>query len=75
MTKVTMTVDVEIDLDDIDDDDLRQEAEDRGMLDFDESRGYDEMIEEMFYAFKLGKEDRAIELAKKIAMDHTGKIL
>jgi hypothetical protein len=29
----------------------------------------------MFYAFKLGRNDRAMELAKKIAQDHVGGIL
>lgn len=75
MTTVKIATEVEIDLDDIDDDDIRQEAEDRGMLEFDKSRAYDDMLEEMFYAFKLGNNARAMELAKKIAMDHTGKIL
>jgi len=65
------TISVEVDLGDFDDDDIEQEAEERGLLNCEN----DDEIFEMFYAFKLGKTDRAIELAKKIAQDHTGKIL
>lgn len=66
-----ITVDVEVDLADFNDDDLLEEIKERGLTEF----NTDSDIVEMFYAFKLGKDDRAIELAKKIAMDHTGKIL
>lgn len=67
----TKYVTVSVDLDDFDDEDIKQEAKDRGLLNGED----DDEITEMFYAFKLGKDSRAIELAKKIAMDHTGKIL
>lgn len=71
MTLRTITVDVDVDLDEFSDEDIRAEAKDRGLLDYDAC----EDIIEMFYAFKLGKEQRAIELARKIAQDATGKIL
>ena len=69
---VTVDVSVDIDLEEIDTIDLQEELQRR-------NQGYEgatgESITEMFYAFKLGREDRAIELAKKIACDHTGMIL
>ena len=74
---VTLDVDVgyvsaDINLGDIDIDDLREELRSRGNG---VDEGSIEDVTEMFYAFKLGKTDRAIELAKKIAQDHTGRIL
>lgn len=65
-------IDVDIDLEDIDTDDLIEELKSRnaGVPD-----GNVEDVTEMFYAFKLGRTDRAMELAKKIAQDHTGGIL
>lgn len=71
MTFATVTVDVEVDLSEFDDEDIREEAQSRGFLEGDPEGD----ILEMFYAFKLGKTEHAMELAKKIAMDHTGKIL
>lgn len=73
MTVRTINMDVEVDLSDFDDDDIEQEAIDRGFI---LSEVVDDSdIVEMFYAFKLGRDDKALELAKKIAMDHTGNIL
>lgn len=74
---VTLDVDVgyvsaDINLGDIDIDDLREELRSRGNG---VDEGSIEDVTEMFYAFKLGQTDRAIELAKKIAQDHTGRIL
>lgn len=71
MSYRTITVDVDVDLNEFSDEDIRAEAKERGLLDYD---ACDDIIE-MFYAFKLGKETIAIELAKKIAQDATGKIL
>jgi hypothetical protein len=65
-------IDVEIDLEDIDTDDLIEELQRRNVG---VPEGNIENVEEMFYAFKLGRSDRAMELAKKIAQDHTGRIL
>lgn len=69
---VNAWVDVDVDLEDIDTDDLVEELQVRkvGIPD-----GNVEDVVEMFYAFKLGKTERAIELAKKIACDHVGRIL
>ena len=65
-------VDIDVDLEDIDTEDLVEELKSRNV---DVPGGGAEDVTEMFYAFKLGKTDRAIELAKKIACDHTGRIL
>lgn len=69
---VNAWVDVDVDLEDIDTDDLVEELQARkvGIPD-----GNVEDVVEMFYAFKLGKTERAMELAKKIACDHVGRIL
>ena len=72
---VSTYIDVDIDLDDIDDDDLIDELKSRSLGDRVNLADADEDITEMFYAFKLGQNDRAMELAKKIAQDHTGRIL
>jgi len=71
MKTVQVTVDVDVELSDIDTDDLIEELESRGHDHLDSA----ELLTEMFYAFKLGKNERAIEIAKKIAQEHTGMIL
>ena len=79
MASRTITIDVY--LDDFDDEDIRDEYESRGLEDFTpsfsdtSSVNVTSDIEEMFYAFRLGREERAIELARKIAQDVTGRIL
>jgi hypothetical protein len=65
--------DFDVDLDQINDQDLIAELVARKLGTNPEEAGDD--INEMFYAFKLGRTDRAMELAKKIACDHTGRIL
>lgn len=65
-------IDVDIDLEDIDTDDLIEELQRRNAG---VPEGNVEDVTEMFYAFKLGRTERAMELAKKIAQDHTGRIL
>lgn len=65
-------VSVDIDLGDIDTDDMLEELRQRNIG---VPEGSTEDVTEMFYAFKLGQTDRAMELAKKIAQDHTGRIL
>jgi hypothetical protein len=72
MTRHWITTDVEVDLGDFDDDDIAEEYETRGLGGESSVR---DLIEEMFYAFKLGKQDRAVELAREIAQNATGKIL
>jgi hypothetical protein len=59
-------------MEDIETDDLIEELQTRNVG---VPEGSIEDVTEMFYAFKLGNEKRAIELAKKIAQDHTGRIL
>lgn len=67
----TVTVEVETDifLEDIDDDALRQICQARGLVESNDD------ISEMFDALKLGRNERALELARKIAQDHMGRIL
>lgn len=65
-------VSVEVDLADFEDEDIEDEYELRGL-----GKGgvcIDD-IQEMYYAFKLGKTERAIELARQIAQNATGRIL
>jgi hypothetical protein len=69
---VNAWIDIDVDLEEIDTDDLIDELKSRNVAVPD---GDPSDVLEMFYAFKLGKTDRAIELAKKIAQDHTGRIL
>ena len=69
---VNTYVDVDVDLEDIDTDDLLEELQFRNVG---VPEGSIKDVTEMFYAFKLGRLDRAIELARKIAQDHTGGIL
>lgn len=69
---ITVEVDVDIYDNDLDDEDLRDICEERGIfpdLDFEDE------IREMFYAFKFGNTDRAMILARKIAEEATGMIL
>lgn len=72
ITSATVEVEVDIRSDDLDDDTLREICEDRGLL---PTIDIEDDIAEMYYAFRLGRDDRAIELAKKIAQDRTGRIL
>jgi len=69
---VNAWVDVDVDMEDIETDDLIAELQHRNVS---IPEGSIEDVTEMFYAFKLGRNERAMELAKKIAQDHTGRIL
>ena len=71
MTTVSINVDVDVDLSEITDDDLIEELQERGTL----PSSFQYEMTEMFYAFKLGKNDRAMEIAKSIAQEHQGMIL
>jgi hypothetical protein len=77
ITTATVEVDVDIHSDDLDDDTLRKLCQESNVFNaFNEgaeSLGND--IDEMFWAFKLSRDGRALELARKIAQDHTGRIL
>jgi hypothetical protein len=70
----TVEVNVTIDEDDLSDEDLIGIFRSRKLSALDGS-DLDDKITEMFYAFRLGQDSRAIELAKQIAQDHTGRIL
>jgi hypothetical protein len=69
---VSVSTWVDVDLDEIETDDLVEELQSRNVG---LPEGNIDDVMEMFYAFKLGRNDRAMELAKKIAQDHTGRIL
>ena len=69
---VSVHTNVEIVLDDIETDDLLHELK---LRNFNIPDGSGDDITEMFDAFRLNKTDRAIQLAKKIACDYTGRIL
>jgi len=67
----TVSITIDVDISEFDDDDILCELQDRGIVACDIA---DELTE-MFYAFKLGKQDRAIEIAKQISSNHMGMIL
>ena len=67
-----ISVEAEVDLSEFDDDDIAEEYESRGIGG---TGAVADEIQEMFYAFKLGKAERAMELARLIAQNATGKIL
>lgn len=79
----SVTVDVDVDLDDFDTDDLVDELEDRmerhphprcsNAL----NRYYEggPTCEELYLAFSMGKTDEALELARKMAEAGTGRML
>ncbi|MNL50279.1 hypothetical protein D3C87_1732810 [compost metagenome] len=66
-------VDGAADLDDYSDGELVAELEDRGLVDV--PMNTREAIDEMFEAFRIGKKDEAIAIARRIAQDTTGRIL
>ena len=74
LVTVSTYVDVEIEIDEIHTEDLIAELELRGELPEAGSETKED-ITEMFYAFHLGRTDRAMALAKKIAQDVTGRNL
>jgi len=69
---VNAWIDIDVDLEEIDTEDLIEELQSRNIG---VPEGDVEDVLEMFYAFKLGRNERAMELARKIAQDHTGRIL
>lgn len=66
----TVSITVDVDLSEFEDNDLLCELQDRGVL-----SNFEDELTEMFYAFKLRNQDRAMEIAKRIASDHVGMIL
>lgn len=67
-----VSVEVEVDMSDFSDEDIQEEATDRGLV---VGANADDEVTEMLYAFKLGRDDRAMEIARLIAQEHTGMIL
>ncbi len=65
-------VDGAADLDDYSDSELVAELEDRGLVDV--PMNTREAIDAMFEAFRLGKNDDATAIARRIAQDTTGRI-
>ena len=72
MTTITVTTDAEVDLEEIDTNDLVEELSRR---DVGCGESVKELIDELFYAFKFGKNDLVLSLAKQIAQEHKGMIL
>lgn len=74
--KVTVSVsvgdvDVDVDLSLFDTDDLQNELRGRGV----ESLDMEQMMQDMFDAFKTQDDEKAMSLAKQIAAEYTGRIL
>jgi hypothetical protein len=73
VTTRTISVDVDVDLSSFSDDEISEEFFSRSLSD---SESVDQAdIVAMHEAFYLGRTDRAVELARKIAQDHTGRLL
>lgn len=70
-TTVEVEVDVDISTEDLPNEDLIELCKERGIM----AEENQNDITEMFYAFRLGRNERAVELARKIAQDYTGRIL
>lgn len=68
----TVTVEVDVYSDNLEDDDLIEMCESRGLM---PTIDTEDDVREMFYAFKFGHTDRAMILARKIAEESTGMIL
>ena len=71
---ITVTVDVDVDLSDIDTEDLQDELDSR-MGDGSSDSSLRESIAEMFEAFKLGNDAKAVTIARELAQQTTGRIL
>lgn len=69
---VTVNVDVDVDIADLDESDIEDIAEAKGLS---LGSATKEQITEMFWAFRMGRDEKAIEIAKLIAQDTTGMIL
>lgn len=70
----TVTVDVDVDLDEFETDDLVEELKLRGQG-IDEFPEIRPQLDELYYAFKFGREEIALQLARKLVCDATGRIL
>lgn len=77
MTFVTVStsVEVEVDLSEIDDDDLLQELDSRNLDGSGALISSKDDIQAMYYAFYFGKTAEAMAIARKVAQDVTGKVI
>ena len=74
-TYVNVEVRVSDVLDELDDDDLIDELKQRKALPEAPPADLSEDVEELFYALKYGTDEKALEVARRIAQEHTGRIL
>lgn len=70
----TVIVDVDVDLDEFETEDLIEELKLRGQG-LDEYPDIRPLFDELYYAFKFGRDDLTIQLARKLVCDATGRIL
>lgn len=71
----TVTVEVDVDLGDLETDDLLEELESRGKSVDSPATDSDRQLVEIYHAFKFGLSDRATELARAYVCDQLGVIL
>jgi len=68
---------VEVDLDEFDDDEIQAEHEARGLIA--SSVAAEDKVQslalELYYSFVFNREDKSIDLAKRLAEEITGRIL
>lgn len=74
-TYVKVEVRVSDVLDELDDDDLIEELKQRKALPEASPPDLSEDVEELFYALKYGTDEKALEVARRIAQEHTGRII
>ena len=71
-TSVNLDVDVDISTDDLEDEDLFEICENRGLM----SGGLNkEVIDELFVLFKMGKHDAILERVRQVVQDAKGVVL
>ena len=71
-TTMEVTVDVDIDENDLTDEDLLEICEGRGLM----SGGLNkEVIDELFVLFKMGKHDAVLERVRQVVQDAKGVVL
>ena len=71
-TSVNLDVDVDISTDDLEDEDLIEICENRGLM----SGGLNkEVIDELFVLFKMGKHDAVLERVRQVVQDAKGVVL
>lgn len=73
LTSTTVEVDVDVYTDDLSDETLLEILEERGLKSV--LVDDDGLVIQMYEAFQLGKTERAMQLARQIACEYTGRIL